>query len=152
MSTMRLGDRFFDLLGNWSGVEEQSASSWAPAARARAALAFKVDLGGVAVVQDYRQVRDDGNEFGAHGVFLADESAPEIVLWWLFDSVGHAPDPGRGGWSGTTLELTRTTARGSAFHRFEVGPDRLTYVIDVAVAGQETVPFLRGRYERVSGH
>ena len=69
---MTLAERFWDLLGNWSGTEEQSASAWAPAARTRAALTFKLDLGGTAVVQDYRQVRDDGGEFLAHGVFLDD--------------------------------------------------------------------------------
>jgi hypothetical protein len=147
-----LREPFWDLLGNWSGVEEQSPSPWAPAARTRAALSFKLDLGGVSVVQDYRQVREDGAELLAHGVFLADETAPGVVLWWLFDSVGHAPEPARGGWSGATLELVRTTPRGSAQHRFELGAGRLAYAIDVAVGDQEAVPFLRGRYERVSGH
>jgi hypothetical protein len=147
-----VAERFWDLLGHWSGVEEQSASPWAPAAGARAALTFKLDLGGTAVVQDYRQVRDDGGEFLAHGVFLADDVDPEVVLWWLFDSVGHPPDPGRGRWTGRTLELTKTTPRGSAHHRFELGADRLTYAIDVALPGQDPVSFLRGRYERVSGH
>jgi hypothetical protein len=147
-----LADRFLDLLGNWSGVEEQSASDWAPAARTRAALTFKLDLAGTAVVQDYRQVRDDGAELLAHGVLLADEADPDLVLWWLFDSYGHAPEPARGRWTDQTLELTRTTPRGSAHHRFELGPGLLTYAIDVALTGQEAAPFLRGRYERVSGH
>ena len=149
---MSFAERFWDLLGNWSGTEEQSASPWSPAARTRAALTFKLDLGGVAAVQDYRQVRDDGDEFLGHSVFLADEADPEVVLWWLFDSVGHPPDPGRGVWTGRALELTRTTPRGSAHHRFELDHDRLTYAIDLTVAGQGTSPFLRGRYERVSGH
>lgn len=149
---MSLGERFWDLLGNWTGVEEQSASPWAPAARTRAALTFKLDLAGTAVVQDYRQVRDDGGEFLAHGVLLADEADPQGVLWWLFDSVGHAPDPARGGWTGRSLALTRTTPRGYALHRFELGADVLTYAIDVALGDQEPEPFLRGRYERVSGH
>ena len=149
---MSLADRFWDLLGSWTGVEEQHASTWAPAARARAMLTFKLDLAGTAVLQDYRQVRDDGGEFLAHGVLLADEADPDVVLWWLFDSVGHAPEPGRGGWSGQTLELTRTTPRGSAHHRFELAPDRLTYAIDLALVDEDPAPFLRGRYERVSGH
>jgi hypothetical protein len=147
-----LAESFWDLLGSWTGVEEQSASAWAPAARARAALTFKLGLGETAVVQDYRQVRDDGGELLAHGVFLADEDDPDAVWWWLFDSVGHAPEPGHGGWTGRTLSLKRTTPRGSAQHRFELEADLLTYAIDVALRDQEPVPFLRGRYERVSGH
>jgi hypothetical protein len=171
---VNLAERFWDLLGNWSGTEEQSASPWAPAARTRAALTFKLDLGGTAVVQDYRQVRVDGDEhrerqraeltggrggsspltteFLGHGVFVADESTPEAVLWWLFDSAGHAPEPGRGGWAGPVLALTRTSPRGSAHHRFELSPDRLVYAIDLTLTGHEPTPFLRGRYERVSGH
>ena len=72
----------WDLLGNWQGVEEQSASPFAPAARTRAMMTFKQDLAGTAVVQDYRQVRDDGAEFLAHGVLLAG-SVPDAgsVLW-----------------------------------------------------------------------
>jgi hypothetical protein len=169
-----LADRFWDLLGNWSGVEEQSASVWAPASSARAALTFKLDLAGTAVLQDYRQVRADGSglrereraepggsqggssprttEFLAHGVFVAAEDEPGTVLWWLFDSVGHPPEPARGAWTGQTLALTRTTPRGSAYHRFALEADLLTYAIDVALGDQEAVPFLRGRYERVSGH
>jgi hypothetical protein len=147
-----LTEEFWDLLGNWSGVEEQSASPWAPAARTRAALTFKLDLAGTAVLQDYRQVRDDGGELFAHGVLLADEADPAVVLWWLFDSYGHAPTTARGRWTGPVLELTRPSPRGSARHRFELGPDRLAYAIDVTLDDQEPVPFLRGRYERVSGH
>lgn len=163
---MSLAERFWDLLGTWSGTEEQAASPWAPAARTRAALTFKLDLAGTAVVQDYRQVRVDGEEpsggragssplttdFLAHGVFVGDPDDPARVLWWLFDSVGHAPEPGRGGWEGPVLALTRTTPRGSAHHRLALAGDRLTYAIDLSLTGQETTTFLRGRYARVSGH
>ena len=34
----------------------------------------------------------------------------------------------------------------------ELDGDLLTYAIEVAVGDQEATPFLRGRYERVSGH
>ena len=50
------------------------------------------------------------------------------------------------------LELDRPGRGGSAHHRFARTADRLTYAIDVALGGAEPVPFLRGRYERVSGH
>ena len=147
---MTFAERFWDLLGSWVGVEEQSASAWAPAARTRAALTFKLDLGGTAVLQDYRQVREDGEEFLAHGVVLPDDA--DGVLWWLFDSYGQAPEPARGRWEGPVLELVRTTPRGSARHRFELDGERLAYAIDVTLTGQGTEPFLRGRYDRVSGH
>ena len=52
-----------------------------------------LDVQGRVVVQDYRQVRSDGAEFSAHGVFMiiADDSR---IGWWLFDSYGQPPEPG----------------------------------------------------------
>ena len=44
------------------------------------------------VVQDYRQVREDGMEFYGHGVFLAQG---EEVWWWFFDSYRGASGAGR---------------------------------------------------------
>ena len=174
MPGVSLAESFWDLLGNWSGVEELSASPWSDTGTARAAMVFKLDLGGTAVVQDYRQVREDGvearerqradlsggrggsspltTELLAHGVLLADPADPAVVLWWLFDSYGQAPEPARGRWTGSTLELARPSPRGRVHHRFELGADVLTYAIDVAPDGQEVAPFLRGRYARVSGH
>jgi hypothetical protein len=147
-----VAELLWDLLGNWSGVEEQFASPFAPASRTRAMVTFKQDLGGTAVVQDYRQVRDDGGEFLAHGVLLAAPDASDAVLWWLFDSTGDPPERARGTWSGGCLDLTRTSPRGSAHHRFELDGQRLRYAIDLELDDQPRTPFLRGRYERVSGH
>ncbi|RYZ32504.1 MAG: DUF1579 domain-containing protein [Propionibacteriaceae bacterium] len=149
---MGVGELLWDLLGSWSGTEEQHASPFAPAARARVMLTFKQDLAGTAVVQDYRQVRDDGDELLAHGVVLADADRPAAVLWWLFDSVGHPPEVAHGTWADGRLALVRTTPRGSAHHTFTVEGERLAYAIDLELTGQPRTPFLRGRYERVSGH
>jgi len=55
-----VGDRFWDLLGSRAGAEDQPASPWARAVGTRAALTLKLDLAGTAVVQDDRQVREDG--------------------------------------------------------------------------------------------
>ena len=149
---MSVAELLWDLLGNWQGVEEQLASPFAPGARTRAIVTFKQDLAGTAVVQDYRQVRDDGAEFLAHGVLLADPAAPDAVLWWLFDTMAQAPEPARGTWAGGHLALVRTTPRGSAHHTFELDGERLSYAIDLELGDQPRTAFLRGRYERVSGH
>src|SRR5215210_7462164 len=58
-----MGQLFLPLLGNWTGLEKQEASPWAPATTARASFVFKLDVAGTVVVQDYRQVRADGAEF-----------------------------------------------------------------------------------------
>ena len=149
---MTVAELLWDLLGNWQGVEEQSASPFAAGARTRAMMTFKQDLGGTAVVQDYRQVRDDGDELSAHGVLLADATADAAVLWWLFDTMAQVPEPARGTWDGGRLALVRTSPRGSAHHVFELDGERLTYAIDLELGDRPRTPFLRGRYQRVSGH
>jgi hypothetical protein len=147
-----VAELLWDLLGNWQGVEEQLESPLGPGARTRAMTTFKQDLAGTAVVQDYRQVREDGGEFLAHGVLLADPAAPGTVLWWLFDTMAQVPEPARGTWSDGRLALLRTSPRGSAHHTFELDGERLSYAIDLELGGGPRTPFLRGRYQRVSGH
>ena len=138
------------LLGDWQGTEQQEASPWAPALGARAALRFKYDAGGSVVVQDYRQVRDDGSEFFGHGVFLAQG---DEVWWWFFDSFGEPPVPAVGGWVGEELALVKTTVRGTAVHRFRAAWGTLEYRITLGAPDQgEILPFLAGTYSRVSGH
>ena len=149
---MGLKTSFWPLLGSWTGVEEQAASPWGPAMSARAALTFKLDLAGTAVVQDYRQVRADGAELLGHGVFLAGP-ADGSVLWWFFDSEAQPPVQAPGRWDSSGLTLTRSGRRGTARHRFAAQPDRLDYTIEIgAEPGATMSPFLSGRYRQVSGH
>ena len=149
---MGMLEAFAPLLGNWTGTEQQEASAWSGASGARAAITFKLDVGGTAVVQEYRQVRADGQEFLGHGVFLLEPGTPR-VLWWLFDSYGYPPEPATGGWDGPALTLTKVTPRGAAYHRFTVDGDRLDSRIETAPdADAAPAPFLAGRYRRVSGH
>lgn len=147
-----LAQRFRPLLGSWTGVEEQAAAPRGRATSARAALTFKLDLAGTAVVQDYRQVRADGAELLGHGVFLAGP-ADGSVLWWFFDSDAQPPVPAPGRWGSSGLTLTRTGPWGTARHRFTAGPGRLGYTIEVGAGPGATMsPFLSGRYRQVSGH
>lgn len=143
---------FAPLFGAWQGTEELSASPWGPAGSARAAMTFRAEIGGAAMVNDYRQVRSDRTEFAAHGVFLVDDAAEPPVSWWLFDSYALPPVPATGGWQDGELVLTKTTERGRAVHRFGLDAETLTYVIDVALGEADLQPFLRGRYGAVSGH
>ncbi|HEY5980751.1 MAG TPA: DUF1579 domain-containing protein [Microlunatus sp.] len=141
---------FAPLFGHWQGSEELSASPWGRAGTARAALSFRVELGGGAVVNDYRRVREDGTEFLGHGVFLVDSAAE--VSWWLFDSYGYPPVPARGGWRDGELMLTKTTEQGRAEHRFGFTGEDLSYAIDLTLEDAGPLPFLRGRYRSISGH
>jgi hypothetical protein len=154
-----LRELFLPILGNWTGVEEQAASPWAPATTARAMIVFKLDVGDQVVLQDYRQVRADRQEFSGHGVFMidsADVMSPASwtsILWWFFDSYGYPPQPAQGGWRDGELIMQKTTPRGMAEHRFAVAGDQLTYRIRLQLDDTpEMDDFLSGAYRRISGH
>ena len=154
-----LRELFLPILGNWTGVEQQAASPWAPATTARAMIVFKLDVVDQVVVQDYRQVRADHVEFSGHGVFMIDRSvgtssAPqEPILWWFFDSDGYPPQPAHGGWHDGELILEKITSRGMAEHRFAVADEQLSYLIRVNTDNAaEPEELLRGTYRRFSGH
>jgi hypothetical protein len=141
---------FAPLFGHWQGSEEQHTSRWSAAGTARAMVSFRAEVGGAAVVNDYRQVRADGSEFYAHGVFLVDHAL--AISWWLFDSDGHPPVPATGGWATGVLTLTKITERGVARYRFGIDGEELTYGIDVGSTPDHLQPFLRGRYRAISTH
>lgn len=149
---MRVVETFAPLFGHWQGSEEQYASPWGPATTARAIISFRAELGGAAMVSDYRQVSADGAERYGHGVFLVDDQRQ--VSAWLFDSSGHPPIPATGGWRGGDLVLTEITELGISIHRFAIDGDDLTYAIDL-ISGDgpdDQQPFLRGRYQALSTH
>jgi len=134
-----LRDTFWPLLGNWTGIERLRSGQ-----SARAMIVFKLDVHDRVVTQDYRQVRDGGEEYTGHGVFMVDGESAEL-LWWLFDSTGRPPAPAHGSWSDDELILLADGAE----HRFAVIDDQLHYRITSAA---EAEPDLIGAYRRVSGH
>jgi hypothetical protein len=149
---MSLRHLFHPLLGNWTGAEEQAASPWAPAGSARAMIVFKLDVQGRVVVQDYRQVRKDGAEFSAHGVFMIIDDASRIG-WWLFDSYGEPPEPATGSWLGQKLIMEKTTPGGVARHTFSIEDEKLIYRIELKLVDEPHLrQFLVGAYQRISGH
>jgi hypothetical protein len=154
-----LRELFLPMLGNWTGVEQQAASPWAPATTARAMIVFKLDVGDQVVVQDYRHVDADRAEFSGHGVFMIDSTdvmspaSRTPILWWFFDSDGYPPQPAHGAWQDGELIMHRITPRGNTEHRFTVAGEQLSYRIrlqrDDAAEPEE---FLSGTYRRFSGH
>ena len=128
---MSLRELFWPLLGNWTGVEQLAAGG-----TARAMITFKLDVADQVVLQDYRQVRDDGAELVGHGVFLIDPVTADL-LWWLFDSSGTPPTPLRG------LQLGRELV---------FGPDREHWFWIENGQLHRRSPGLSGTYRRISGH
>lgn len=135
--------------GDWTGTEELAASPWAPASKARATCRYRLALNGFALLQDYRQHREDGREFLGHNVFTVDPRTGE-TLWYGFDSYGFPPESAaRGDWAGATLTLEKKTARGVARHRLTPDGTVLTHEIDVRMGeADDFSPFLRARYTR----
>jgi len=134
-----LREIFWPLLGNWTGVERLASGQ-----SARAMIVFKLDVHDLVVTQDYRQVRDGGEEFTGHGVFMIDSDS-DGLLWWLFDSTGRPPGPARGSWSAGELILLADGAE----HRLAVVDDQLRYRVSSPDTG---VDQLLGSYRRISGH
>jgi hypothetical protein len=151
VTTVGLRQLFGPLLGNWTGVEELAGSGSEPATSARAAMIFKVDVADLVVVQDYRQVRADGREYLAHGVFMIDSGSAGL-RWWLFDSEGRPPVVAEGGWQDDEMILQKAGPRGLAWHRFSVADDRLSYRISIQQDDTGEQDILTGSYRRISGH
>ena len=154
-----LRELFLPVLGNWTGVEQQAASSLGPATTARAMIVFKLDVSDQVVVQDYRQVRADHAEFTGHGVFMIDKTdamspaSRARILWWFFDSDGYPPQPAHGAWQDGKLIMHRPTPSGIAEHRFAVVGEQLSYRIRLSLdEAAEPEEFLAGTYRRFSGH
>jgi hypothetical protein len=148
---VRLRELFGQLLGNWTGIEEHAASPSAPASSARAAMIFKIDVADLVVVQDYRRVRTDGQEYLSHGVLMID-SGTGSLRWWLFDSDGQPPVVAEGGWQDGEMILQRASPQGVARHRFRVADDRLSYRISIQQGDAGEQDILTGSYRRISGH
>jgi hypothetical protein len=114
-------------------------------------MIFKVDVADLVVVQDYRRVRTDSQEYLAHGVFMIDSDTGDL-RWWLFDSDGQPPVVAEGGWQEGEMILHKASPAGIARHRFSVADDRLSYRISIQQGDTGEQDILTGSYHRISGH
>ena len=121
-------------------------------------IVFKLDVGGQVVLQDYRQVRADAEEFSGHGVFMIDNAdvispaAPTPILWWFFDSHGYPPQPAHGGRQNDELIMQKTTPRGVAEHHFAVADDQLATGFGYdSMTNSEMEDILSGRTDASAG-
>jgi hypothetical protein len=106
--------RLHALAGEWVGEEMMHASRWFEPGPAIGHCVNRIALGGLAVIQDYRQERAGATIFEGHGVFTHDREDRLTKLVWL-DSLGYfAPSPAAGGWTNGVLTLLRGSLRGAA--------------------------------------
>ena len=117
------------LAGEWIGDELIATTRWGQGGPAAGRIGARFDLGGRALLLDYRQERDGKLALQAHAVFVAGQEPGEFALYW-FDSVGFAPSqPATGHWDGKRLVFLRTSSRGQTRHIYEMvveGVYRLT--------------------------
>src|SRR5436190_854052 len=111
------------LAGEWNGEEMVQPSRWTAGGPATSHVTARMDLNGLYLIQDTRQMRDGKETFATHGVFTYDREDRHYKLFW-HDSLGYySPAPASGGWTGKTLILVRGSLRGNARHVYEVIDD-----------------------------
>ena len=136
------------LTGEWSGDETVAPSPWGAGGPAHGRFSHRIELDGMALVQDYVEEKDGRTVFRAHGVFMLDPATGD-TLWWWFDSLGFPPEPARGLWHGDSLLLEKNTPRGSARYRFDVGGGAFDFRIENRLgAATQFSEFMHGRYLR----
>lgn len=139
------------LAGRWHGVELLAPSPWGAGGPATGATTLRVDLDGMALVQEYAEEKDGQPVFHGHGVFMIDPHGSD-VLWWWFDSMGFPPDgPARGRWDGDVLLFEKSTPMGEGRYRYEFLGDRYTFAMSNKFPGQtEFTEMMRGDYTRIA--
>ena len=137
-------------VGDWSGPEQLAPSPWGPGGTATGHFRCRDALGGMALLQDYREEQAGQVVFEGHGIVLV-EPGSDRVLWWWFDSLGLPPDPAVGRWDGDTLHFEKHSPRGSArYHYAFEGDDRYRFVIENRLGdAADFSEFMRGDYVRV---
>ena len=142
-------ERLLRFVGRWTGEETMAPSPWGAGGTATGHTECRRGLDGIALIQEYEQVKDGAVCFRGHGVLLIEPDTQD-VLWWWFDSMGFPPDaPARGRWDGDVLIFDKTTPRGEARYRYDFGGDRYRFTIENRFPGQpDFVEFMHGDYIR----
>ncbi|HSR65702.1 MAG TPA: hypothetical protein VLM17_08910, partial [Xanthomonadaceae bacterium] len=65
-------ERLRRLVGDWSGPERLSPSPWGPGGAATGHFGCREALGGMALLQDYREEKDGAPAFAGHGVVVVE--------------------------------------------------------------------------------
>ncbi|HET6552021.1 MAG TPA: DUF1579 family protein [Dyella sp.] len=141
------------LAGEWSGDEEIATTRWGQGGPATGFIKARIDLGGRALVQDYREERDGKLSLQAHAVFVAGPEHDQYSLYW-FDSYGFVPGaPAPGLWDGQRLTFVRSSPRGQTRHIYAFeGEDVLTLRLESSFdGGVSWERVMDGRYRRVAG-
>jgi len=139
------------LVGEWVGDETIATTRWGQGGPATGHVQARFDLGGKALLLDYRETRDGKLALQAHAVFVAGQEPGEYALYW-FDSYGFAPaQPATGHWDGKRLVFLRTSQRGQTRHIYEwVADGAYRLVLESSFdGGVNWERVMEGEYRRV---
>jgi hypothetical protein len=140
------------LAGEWEGEEAIATTRWGEGGPATGRISARLDLGGRALLQDYREERDGRPALQAHAVFTAGPEHDQYALYW-FDSYGFAPaQPAPGHWDGRRLVFLRSSPRGQTRHSYElVDADTWRLTLESSFdGGVRWEPVMQGTYRRVA--
>ncbi|SFS18445.1 Protein of unknown function [Dyella sp. OK004] len=140
------------LIGQWQGEEQIATTRWGPGGLATATVDARLELGGKAIVLDYRETRDGQPALQAHALIVAGPEHDQFGLYW-FDSFGFVPAAAAPGyWDGQRLVFLRSSPRGQTRHIYVPegeGAYRLTLESSFD-GGVHWEPVLTGSYRRVA--
>lgn len=138
------------LIGRWTGEEQIATTRWGQGGPATAEVEARLDLGGKAVVIDYREQRDGQPALLAHAVIAPGPEHDQFQLFW-FDSYGFVPSaPAPGHWDGQRLTFLRSSPRGQTRHVYTPQADG-GYALTLESSfdgGVQWEPVMSGRYRR----
>lgn len=139
------------LVGDWVGDEEITTTRWGQGGPGTAKVTARFELGGRALVQDYRAERDSKPVLQAHAIFVAGVEPGEYALHW-FDSYGFTPaQPAPGHWNGRELVFLRSSSRGQTRHIYKLSEgDGYSMTLESSFdGGVNWERVMHGEYRRV---
>ena len=139
------------LAGAWEGEETIATTRWGEGGPARGRFSARLDLGGRALLMDYREERDGKPALQAHAVFTAGPGHDEYALYW-FDSYGFVPaQPAPGHWDGARLVFLRSSPRGQTRHTYAFRDDACELTLESSFdGGVHWEPVMQGSYRRIT--
>lgn len=137
------------LAGAWQGEETMPPSHWDPeGGTALGKWKSRLDLGGFALITDYKQERDGAVTFTGHGVWTFDPEKELYSLHW-FDCMGTPPEHFQGGFEGDVLTVAHGGPGMHARMTYEFGSSGgVALKMEMSEDGTAWNTLFEGRYQR----
>jgi len=139
------------LIGQWRGEEQIATTRWGQGGAASATVDARLELGGKALLLDYRETRDGQPALQAHAVLVAEPEHDQFGMYW-FDSYGFMPAAvAPGHWDGRRLVFLRSSPRGQTRHIYvPQGEGEYSLALESSFdGGVHWEPVLTGSYRRL---